>query len=78
MLNISQYSTYTNFYEEAGFTRTIEWRDAEWCSGRYRNGQGLFILSSFPPLVIPAQALVIPAQAGIYIVLPRESCHRPL
>ena len=33
--------------------------------------QGLFILSSFPPLVIPAQA-------GIYIVLPRESCHRPL
>ncbi len=71
MLNISQYSTYTNFYEEAGFTRTIEWRDAEWCSGRYRNGQGLFILSSFPPLVIPAQA-------GIYIVLPRESCHRPL
>ena len=28
-------------------------------------------LSSFPPLVIPAQA-------GIHIVLPRESCHRPL
>ena len=26
----------------------------------------------------PFHSLVIPAQAGIYIVLPQESCHRPL